>query len=80
MPGHRQTHIYRIALIALLEPLRRSVIIGRENDGFQTEYLYRIITKHFEFWRYENSVDNTADENSSVFSLTRIRWWPSARQ
>jgi len=29
--------------------------------------------------RYEDSVDNTGEENSSVFSLVWMRWLPSAR-
>jgi len=29
--------------------------------------------------RYRDSVDNTVEENSSVFSLVRMRWLPSAR-
>ena len=34
---------------------------------------------HMVFGGYGDSVDNTAAGNSSVFSLIRIRWLPSAR-
>jgi len=28
---------------------------------------------------YRDSVDNTVEENSSIFSLSRMHWLPSAR-
>jgi len=34
---------------------------------------------YFIIKRYEDSVDNSVQENSSVFSLIRMRWLPSPR-
>ena len=31
------------------------------------------------YLRYRDSVDDTVEENSSIFSLIRMRWLPSAR-
>jgi len=41
-------------------------------DGF----VYIVLVCHL---RYRDSVDNTVDENSSVFFLIGMRWLPSAR-
>jgi len=34
---------------------------------------------HVACGRYSDSVDNTVEENSSIFSLIQMHWMPSAR-
>jgi len=47
------------------------------NNSFLLNYfnLVKVLTQS----RYEDGVDNTAEENSSIFSVIRMRWLPSAR-
>ena len=45
----------------------------------ESSHLSPIFTTFASTIRYEDSVDNTVQENSSVFALIRMRWLPSAR-
>ena len=54
-----------------------SMSVVAVHNGFVllTIYLCMLLS----IWWYRDSVDNTVEDNSSVFSLIRIRWLPSAR-
>ena len=74
-----------VDIYAIDDPLKRTATIGFINNFGQipkqvgswlTLDLYCALS-----WaiRYGDSVDNTVEENSSIFSLIRMRWLPSAR-
>jgi len=71
----------RVTLIHCLTSAHRSVCgLASLTIGLQlfscVSYLLR---SWLSFIRYGDSIDNTVEENSSIFSLIRMRWLPSVR-
>jgi len=60
--------------------ISRHLQLRTEEDFVGAKYrLTQVVVVVVVFPRCGDSVDDTVDENSSVFSLIRMRWLPSAR-
>jgi len=68
---HFRCIFYCIAFVLFLFAVFIYLFSGTVQDGEINKAVYIL--------RHGDSVDNTVEENSGVFSLIRMRWLPSAR-